>query len=201
MLIVGLTGGIGSGKSTIARMLADRGAVVLDADRFAREAVVSGSPGFDAVVNRFGRALIGPDGQLDRPALAAIVFADDEARRDLEAIVHPEVRRRIAAGIAANAGTDRVVVLESPLLIETGMHRDCDVVVVVSADPDTRVARLVARGMDEADARARMAAQGSLEAASAAADVLLDNDGRPGELEAQVDRLREDLRTRAGGAG
>jgi dephospho-CoA kinase len=201
MLLVGLTGGIGSGKSTIARMLADRGAVVLDADRFARDAVVSGSPGFDAVVNRFGLALIGPDGQLDRPALATIVFADDEARRDLEAIVHPEVRRQISAGIAANAGTDRVVVLESPLLIETGMHRDCDVVVVVAADPDTRVARLVARGMDEADARARMAAQGSLEAASAAADVLLDNDGRPGELEAQVERLWGDLRTRAGSAG
>jgi dephospho-CoA kinase len=201
MLLVGLTGGIGSGKSTIARMLADRGAVVLDADRFARDAVVSGSPGFDAVVNRFGLALIGPDGQLDRPALATIVFADDEARRDLEAIVHPEVRRQISAGIAANAGTDRVVVLESPLLIETGMHRDCDVVVVVAADPDTRVARLVARGMDEADARARMAAQGSLEAASAAADVLLDNDGRPGELEAQVERLWEGLRTRAGSAG
>jgi dephospho-CoA kinase len=201
MLLVGLTGGIGSGKSTIARMLADRGAVVLDADRFARDAVVSGSPGFDAVVNRFGLALIGPDGQLDRPALATIVFADDEARRDLEAIVHPEVRRQISAGIAANAGTDRVVVLESPLLIETGMHRDCDVVVVVAADSDTRVARLVARGMDEADARARMAAQGSLEAASAAADVLLDNDGRPGELEAQVERLWGDLRTRAGSAG
>jgi dephospho-CoA kinase len=111
------------------------------------------------------------------------------------------VRRQISAGIAANAGTDRVVVLESPLLIETGMHRDCDVVVVVAADPDTRVARLVARGMDEADARARMAAQGSLEAASAAADVLLDNDGRPGELEAQVERLWEGLRTRAGSAG
>jgi len=201
MVLVGLTGGIGSGKSTIARMLGDRGAVILDADRFARDAVAAGSPGFDAVVNRFGSALVGPDGQLDRPGLAAIVFADDGARRDLEAIVHPVVRRLIAAGIAANADTDRVVVLESPLLIEMGMQAVCDVVVVVAAHPDTRVARLVARGMDEADARARMAAQRPLESASAGVDVLLDNDGTPAELEAQVGRLWADLRTRAAGDG
>jgi dephospho-CoA kinase len=200
MLLVGLTGGIGSGKSTVARMLADRGAVILDADRFARDAVVAGSPGFDAVVDRFGGRLVGPDGQLDRPALAAIVFADIDARRDLEAIVHPEVRRRITAGIAANAGTDRIVVVESPLLIEMGVHRVCDVVIVVVADPDARISRLVARGMDEADARSRMAAQGSPEAALSVADRLLDNDGRLGELEAQVDRVWADLRTHTGDA-
>ncbi len=177
MVLVGLTGGIGSGKSTIARMLGDRGAVILDADRFARDAVAAGSPGFDAVVNRFGNALVGRDGQLDRPGLAAIVFADHGAR------------------------TDRVVVLESPLLIEMGMQAVCDVVVVVAAHPDTRVARLVARGMDEADARARMAAQRPLESASAGVDVLLDNDGTPAELEAQVGRLWADLRTRADGDG
>jgi dephospho-CoA kinase len=144
---------------------------------------------------------VGPDGELDRPALATIVFADERARRDLEAIVHPEVRRLVEAGIAANTDTDRIVVIESPLLIETGMDRICDVVVVVAARPDARVERLMARGMDEEDARARMATQGSLEAALGAADVVLDNDGTPSELEAQVGRLWAGLLARAGGGG
>ena len=198
---VGLTGGIGSGKSTAGRLLADRGAVVLDADTFARDAVAAGTPGFDAVIARFGDELVGADGQLDRAALASIVFADERARKDLEAIVHPEVRRRIADGIAASAGSDRVLVLESPLLIETGSDLDCDAVVVIAAPLETRVERLVARGMDEGDARARVAAQSTLRQQARAADILLDNEGTPEELEEQVDGLWADLRARAAARG
>ena len=151
MLLVGLTGGIGSGKSTVSRMLRQRGAVVLDADAFARAAVVAGSPGLRSVVARFGREILTPDGELDRPKLASIVFSDPAALADLEAIVHPEVRRMIAEGIQENLDEDRVVVLVNPLLIEMGTHRDCDVVVVVSASPETQVARSVERGMSEND--------------------------------------------------
>ncbi len=197
MLLVGLTGGIGSGKSTVARMLAARGAVVLDADVLAREAVEPGTSGFDAVVARFGDDVLGPDGSLDRHALASIVFADDVARVDLEAIVHPAVRRAIAAAVAAHADTDDVVVVDSPLLIETGAHEGFPVVVVVAAAADARVARLVERGMAEADVRARMAAQMPLEEKVAIADVVVDNDGTEADLEARVDRLWSDLRARA----
>ena len=199
MLFVGLTGGIGSGKSTAAGMLADRGAVVLDADALARAAIARGTPGFDRVVELFGPDVLAPDGDLDRARIAGIVFADEERRRALEAIVHPEVRRMIAEGVAAHAGTDDVVVLNSPLLIETGSDRDCDVVVVVSAGPETQIARSVRRGMDEADARARLAAQLPLERKAQQADVVLDNEGTAAELEAQVDRLWTDLRARAVG--
>jgi dephospho-CoA kinase len=197
VLLVGLTGGIGSGKSTVARMLADRGAVVLDADVLAREAVEPGTAGFDAVLGRFGEAVRSTDGSLDRARLAAIVFADDDARRDLEAIVHPQVRSRIAEAVAAHADSDAVVVVDSPLLIETGGHGSFPVVVVVTAPDEARVARLAARGMGEADVRARMAAQMPLEEKAAHADVLLDNAGSESELDAQVDRLWADLRERA----
>lgn len=197
MMLVGLTGGIGSGKSTVARLLAERGAVILDADSFAREAVRAGSPGFDAVAARFGGGVVGSDGELDRVALAALVFADEEARRDLESIVHPEVRRRIAEQIRANAATHRVVVLESPLLIETGTDGDCDVVVVVAAPPEAQIARLIAGGMDETDARARMAAQSTLEEKATKADVVIDNEGTLDELEAQMDSLWGELHARA----
>jgi dephospho-CoA kinase len=197
VLLVGLTGGIGSGKSTVARMLADRGAVVLDADVLAREAVEPGTAGFDAVLGRFGEAVRSTDGSLDRARLAAIVFADDDARRDLEAIVHPQVRSRIAEAVAAHADSDAVVVVDSPLLIETGGHGSFPVVVVVTAPDEARIARLAARGMGEADVRARMAAQMPLEEKAAHADVLLDNAGSESELDAQVDRLWADLRERA----
>jgi dephospho-CoA kinase len=199
MLLVGLTGGIGAGKSTVARMLAERGAVVLDADEFASAAVRRETPGYDRVVRRFGRDVVSVDGDLDRAKLASIVFHDPDALRDLEAIVHPEVRRMIEDGVATSIGTDRVVVLANPLLIEMGTHRDCDVVVVVSASPETQVARSVARGMDEADARARMANQLSLEERAAHADVLLDNEGSIEELERQVQRLWAELSARAAG--
>jgi dephospho-CoA kinase len=193
MLLVGLTGGIGSGKSTVAGMLAERGAVIIDADVFARDAVSAGTDGFRAVVRRFGEDLVGPDGELDRRRLAGIVFTDPDALADLEAIVHPEVRRRIADGIQEQLDGDRVVVLVNPLLIEMGTHRDCDVVVVVSASPETQVARSVARGMDEADVRARLGAQLPIDERARQADVLLDNDGTLEELEAEVEVLWRDL--------
>ena len=197
MLLVGLTGGIGSGKSTVARMLADRGAVILDADVFAREAVRADTDGFTAVVRRFGDEIVGPDGELDRRGLATIVFADHDALGDLEAIVHPAVRQMIADGIQEHLDTDRVVVLVNPLLIEMGTHRDCDVVVVVSASPDTQIGRSVARGMDEDDVRARIAAQLPIDERARLADVLLDNEGSLEELEAEVDVLWHDLEARA----
>ncbi len=198
MLLLGLTGGLGSGKSTVAGMLHDRGAVVLDADAFAREAVVGGSEGLRRVVQRFGSGIVGADGELDRAKLASIVFADPASLADLEAIVHPEVRRLMADGIQENLDTDRVVVLVNPLLIEMGTHRDCDVVVVVSVAPETQVARSVARGMAEDDVRARIAAQLPLEERSRAADVLLDNEGSLEDLEGEVDVLWRELMARAG---
>jgi dephospho-CoA kinase len=197
MLLVGLTGGIGSGKSTVSRMLEERGAVVLDADGFARDAVVSGSPGLRSVVERFGPEILTPEGGLDRPKLASIVFADPAALADLEAIVHPVVRRMIADGIQENLDADRVVVLVNPLLIEMGTHRDCDVVVVVSASPETQVARSVARGMTDEDVRARIAAQMPLEDRARTADVLIDNEGTFDDLEREVDVLWRQLRERA----
>jgi dephospho-CoA kinase len=197
MLLVGLTGGIGSGKSTVARMLQDRGAVVLDADGFARAAVVAGSPGLRSVVGRFGADILTAEGELDRPKLASIVFADPKALADLEAIVHPEVRRMIADGIQENLDADRVVVLVNPLLIEMGTHRDCDVVVVVSVSPDTQIARSVARGMVEEDVRARIAAQLPLEERARTADVLIDNEGSLADLEREIDVLWRQLEARA----
>jgi dephospho-CoA kinase len=199
MLLVGLTGGIGSGKSTVAHLLEERGAVILDADVFARDAVRAGSDGFRAVVARFGSDVVSGDGKLDRPRLASIVFADPAALADLESIVHPVVRRMIADGIQDHLDRDRVVVLVNPLLIEMGTHRDCDVVVVVSAAPETQVARSAARGMEEADVRARIAAQLPLEERARMADVLLDNEGSLEELEAEVDVLWHDLEDRATG--
>lgn len=193
MRFVGLTGGIGSGKSTVASMLAARGAVVIDADALARDAVDPGTPGFAAVVDAFGTDVIAQDGGLDRGAIASIVFADPLRRAELESIVHPEVVRRVAEIVAAHAETDDVLVLDSPLLIETGRHLDVELVIVVSAETETQIARLVAKGMDEADARARLAAQMPLAEKAAVADVVLDNGGTLQELEAQVERLWTDL--------
>ncbi len=196
MLLVGLTGGIGSGKSTVARMLEKRGAVVFDADALAREAVAPGTRGHDAVVERFGANALAPGGELDREALASIVFADPAARRDLESIVHPEVRRLFAEGCEAYRGSDRVVVFSAPLLVETGMHTAFEVLVVVSAPVETQVERLLRdRGMSEEQVRARIAAQAPLEEKAAVADVLVDNDGTMEDLRDQVDRLWNDLRT------
>jgi dephospho-CoA kinase len=198
VLLVGLTGGIGAGKSTVARMLEARGAVVFDADVLAREAVEPGTPGHAAVIERFGADVLAPGGALDREALASIVFADPAARRDLEAIVHPEVRRRFAEGTEAYRDTDRVVVFSAPLLVETGMHTAFDVLVVVSATPDMQIERLMRdRGMSEEAVRSRIDAQATPEARAEAADVVVDNEGSVEELEAQVDRVWADLSARA----
>jgi dephospho-CoA kinase len=202
VLLVGLTGGIGSGKSTVADLLEERGAVVFDADVLARAAVEPGTPGHGAVVARFGADVVGPGGELDRDALAGVVFADAEARRDLEAIVHPEVRRLFAEACLAYRDTDRVVVLSAPLLVESGMHTAFDVLVVVSTSVETQVERLLReRGMPQAQARMRMAAQAPLEEKAAVADVIVDNDGPREDLAQQVDRLWADLRHRASARG
>jgi dephospho-CoA kinase len=201
MLLVGLTGGIGSGKSTVAHLLEERGAVVFDADVLARAAVEPGTPGHDAVLARFGADVLGPGGELDREALASLVFADPAARRDLEAIVHPEVRRLFAEAGETYRDTDRVVVLSAPLLVETGMHTAFEVLVVVAASVPTQVERLLRdRGMSEEQARARIAAQAPLEDKAAVADVIVDNDGPIDDLTHQVDRLWDDLRSRAAAA-
>lgn len=198
MLLVGLTGGIGSGKSTVARMLAARGAIVIDSDVLARDAVARDTPGFRRVVELFGPDVLGPGGELDRKKLADLVFNDDRLRGELEAIVHPEVRRRIAETIGEHSGTDRVVIVDTPLLFETGSEDAYEVVVVVDAAPETRIARLAARGMDPEDVRARLASQMPLEEKAARADVVLDNEGTVAELEAQVAGLWEQLRARGG---
>ncbi len=169
------------------------GRSILDADVFAREAVRGGSEGFRRVVERFGKGVVAPDGELDRPRLASIVFNDRAALGDLEAVIHPEVRRLIADGIQAHLDTADVVVLVNPLLIEMGTHRDCDVVVVVSVSPETQVARSVGRGMAEDDVRARIAAQLPLEERARQADVIIDNEGTLDDLERQVDRLWDRL--------
>jgi dephospho-CoA kinase len=188
MLRMGLTGGIGSGKSTVAGLLAARGARVVDADRIAREVVEPGTPGLAAVVEAFGPQVLTPDGALDRPALAAIVFADPAARARLDGIVHPLVRAR-AAELVAAAPPDAVVVQDVPLLVETGQAGAYDLVLVVEADLETRVRRLVQRGLTAEDARARIAAQATDEQRRAVADVVLDNSGTPEQLEAQVERF------------
>ncbi len=188
MLRIGLTGGIGSGKSTVAALLAERGALVVDADRIARQVVEPGTPGLAAVVAEFGEDVLAPDGSLDRPALASVVFADPAARARLDAVVHPLVRAR-SAEVVATAPADAVVVNDVPLLVETGQAGSYDLVLVVEADPATRVQRLVARGLTADDARARIASQATDEERRAVADVVLRNDGDRAELAAQVERF------------
>ncbi|MCZ2814656.1 dephospho-CoA kinase [Modestobacter sp. VKM Ac-2984] len=188
MLRIGLTGGIGSGKSTVAALLAERGAVVVDADRLAREVVAPGTPGLAAIAEEFGPDVLAGDGALDRAALAAVVFADPAARARLDAIVHPRVRAR-AAELAAAAPPGSVVVQDVPLLVETGQAGSFDLVLVVETDPETRVARLVDRGLSAADARARIASQATDEERRAVADVVLHNDGGPEALAEQVQRF------------
>src|SRR5688500_17116063 len=190
MVVVGLTGGIGSGKSTVAAMLAERGAVVVDADRLARDAVAVGTDGYQAVVDRFGPQVLTGDGALDRRALAGVVFDDPAALAELNAIVHPPVRAAIAQRVADLAGTDAVVVLEIPLLVESGRSYGASQVIVVDCPEDVAVRRLVeGRGMDEADARRRIAAQVARTDRLAAADVVIDNAGSPEDLERRVDEV------------
>ncbi|MDI9885444.1 dephospho-CoA kinase [Streptomyces sp. HNM0645] len=197
MLKVGLTGGIGAGKSEVSRLLASYGAVLIDADEIAREVVEPGTPGLAAVVEAFGPGVLTPEGTLDRPRLGAIVFADAERLARLNAIVHPLVGAR-SAELEAAAGPDAVVVHDVPLLTENGLAPLYDVVVVVDAAPETQLGRLVRqRGMTESDARARMAAQATREQRRAVADVVIDNDGPLEALEPQVRRVWAELSERA----
>lgn len=197
MLLVGLTGGLGAGKSTVARMLADRGAVVVDADELARRAIDPGSPGFHKVVRVFGDDVVAEDGSIDRRALARIVFDDPEARRALESITHPEVFRLLAQEVEGRRDTDDVVVFDAPLIVETGFDAATDVLVVVTLDPALQLERVVARGMDRAEAEGRIAAQASPEEREARADEVVRNDGDLEDLERQVAALWERLRREA----
>ena len=199
MLLVGLTGGIGAGKSTVARLLAERGAVVIDADTIVRELQQPGTDVFRAIVDRFGAHVVATDGTLDRERLADIVFRNDDARSALNAIVHPAVYAVMSERIAALKDDDRVVVLDIPLLAEAGGGSGMDAVVVVEADEDARVARVVSeRGIEAEDVRARMAAQASSEQREALADVVIRNNGTTADLQRQVDDLWEQLRARLG---
>jgi dephospho-CoA kinase len=196
VFLVGLTGGIGSGKSTVAALLAGRGAIVIDADAVAREVVQPGTEGLDAIVERFGPSVVTGDGTLDRPALAALVFADRDARSALNAIVHPRVAARIAELLeqaAGASGPEQLVVIDVPLLVESNVDRGYHAVVVVTAPEAVRIERLVARGMDAEDARARIAAQASDEERSARATHVVDNSGDLPDLAARVSDLHSEL--------
>ncbi|MFH8754891.1 dephospho-CoA kinase [Streptomyces atroolivaceus] len=197
MLKVGLTGGIGAGKSEVSRLLARYGAVLIDADRIAREVVEPGTPGLTAVVEAFGPGVLGTDGSLNRPALGSIVFADPARLATLNAIVHPLVGAR-SAELERAAGPGAIVVHDVPLLTENGLAPLYDLVVVVDAKPGTQLDRLVRlRGMTESDARARMAAQATREERLAVADLVVDNDGPLADLEPQVRRVWSELTARA----
>ncbi|MGX1514568.1 dephospho-CoA kinase [Streptomyces collinus] len=197
MLKVGLTGGIGAGKSEVSRLLVEHGAVLIDADRIAREVVAPGTPGLAAVVAAFGEDVLAGDGTLDRPKLGSIVFADPDRLAVLNGIVHPLVAERSRA-LEEAAAEDAVVVHDVPLLTENGLAPLYDLVVVVDADPATQLDRLVRlRGMTEQDARARMAAQATREQRREIADVVVDNDVPLDELRRRVEEVWDELVRRA----
>ncbi|MCH5673238.1 dephospho-CoA kinase [Streptomyces gilvus] len=197
MLKVGLTGGIGAGKSEVSRLLVACGAVLIDADRIAREVVEPGTPGLAAVVEAFGADVLAADGSLDRPKLGSIVFADPDRLAVLNSIVHPLVGAR-SRELEQAAAEDAVVVHDVPLLTENGLAPLYDVVIVVDASPETQLDRLVRlRGMTEQDARARMAAQASREKRREIADVVIDNDVPLEELHRRVKDVWADLVRRA----
>lgn len=186
---IGLTGGVASGKSTVSAILAELGAVVIDADLLAREVVAPGTDGLAAVVEEFGPDVLAADGSLDRPRLGALVFADSERRQALEAVIHPRVRAR-AAEIEASAPPGSVVVHDIPLLTETGQAVSFDAVVVVDVPTEVQVDRMVRiRGMSEDEARARIAAQADRDARLAIATYVVDNTGSFDELRARVEEL------------
>lgn len=201
MLVVGLTGGIGTGKSTVSEMLARRGAVVCDADRIAREVVEAGTQGFEEVADAFGEDVVGPDGSLDRQALARVVFNDPEKRQTLESIIHPRVGSEIARTLDEQRDTDHVVVLDVPLLLEApeGSARLADLVVVVAASESEQLERLAAKGMERDDAEARIASQMPMAEKIERADRVVHNDGSLEDLERQVDELWRELSERAKG--
>ena len=189
MKLVALTGGIGSGKSTVSELLAAKGAVIIDADAITRELQQPGTQVFDAIVERFGEGVVAPDGTLDRPALAAVAFSDEQSRKDLESIVHPAVGAEMVRRLQELADTDRVVVYDVPLLVESG-RKGFGAVIVVDVDPEIAIERVVRdRGMNEADARARIANQASRAERRAVADVVIDNSGSLGDLVKRVDEV------------
>jgi dephospho-CoA kinase len=187
---IGLTGGIGSGKSTVSALLAAKGAVVIDADAVTRELQQPGTEVFQAMVERFGAGIVAADGTLDRPAVAAIVFNDPQALQDLNAIVHPAVGAETTRRILEQAETDHLVVLDIPLLVEAAGKREVAGILVVDVDPEVALQRLVQhRGMSEEDARARMSRQATREERLARADLVIDNSGTPEDLARLVDEL------------
>ena len=195
-LRVGLTGGIASGKSTVSAILRELGAVVIDADALAREVVAKGTPGLAAVVDGFGPELLTADGELDRPAMGALVFADESARKRLEAIVHPLVFERIV-DVEAHAPEGAVVVHDIPLLAESGRADTFDAVIVVDAPADVQVARMLRdRGWTQDDALARIAAQATPEARRAIATYVIENTGSLEDLRRQVEKVYGELRQR-----
>jgi dephospho-CoA kinase len=197
VLLVGLTGGIGAGKSTVSELLAARGAVIVDADEVARAVVEPGQPALKRLVERFGAGILDADGRLDRLAVAKLAFADDESRRDLEAITHPAINEEFSRRIA-DAPTDAIVVLDVPLLAESDQarKRPYQTVIVVEAPREVRLARLEARGVDRADAEARMAAQAADEERRKIATHVVDNSDDRAALERQIEDLWADLERR-----
>jgi len=199
VLLVGLTGGIGAGKSTVANLLADRGAVIVDADEAARAVVEPGEPALAKLVDRFGPGILDADGRLDRAAVAKVAFADDESRRDLEAITHPAINEEFTRRVA-DARSDAIVVLDVPLLAESeqARKRPYQTVIVVEAPRDVRLARLETRGVNRADAESRMAAQADDEERRKLATYVVDNGGDVVALERQIDEIWSDLERRHG---
>lgn len=194
-MLIGLTGGIGAGKSTVAAGFARRGAVVIDADAISKEVVEPDGPALAAIVERFGSQVLDPTGALDRASLAEIVFADPGARAELEGIIHPMVGEEIARRVEAEP-RDALVVIDVPLLVETDA-RNYDRVVVVEAPTEIRLERLAARGLDRDGARARIAAQVSDEQWRTVADFIIDNGRDRSHLEREMDRVWADLRKAA----
>jgi dephospho-CoA kinase len=194
LLLVGLTGGIGAGKSTVAELLGARGAVIIDADQVARAVVEPGQPALKKLVERFGEGILDADGRLERSELAKLVFGDDEARLDLEAITHPAINDEFSRRVV-EAPTDAVVVLDVPLLAESeqARKRPYQTVIVVEAPRDVRLERLEARGVDRADAEARMAAQAGDEERRKIATHVVDNARDRADLERQIDEIWADL--------
>ena len=197
MLLVGLTGGIGAGKSTVAELLAARGAVVIDADQAARAVVEPGQPALKKLVERFGEGILDADGRLERSTLAKLVFGDDEARRELEAITHPAINDEFSRRVV-EAPSDAIVVLDVPLLTESeqARKRAYQTLIVVEAPRDVRLERLEARGVDRADAEARMAAQAGDEERRKIATHVVDNARDRADLERQIDEVWADLQRR-----
>ncbi len=197
MVLVGLTGGLGSGKSTVAHMLVDRGARLLDADAVSRELTEKGKPGYDALLAELGESFLRTDGELDRDALAHLVFQDPRKREWLNGVLHPMIIQRMAEQMkrySQDRNTEGIVLVDVPLLVETGMEKLFGFVIVVVADPGEQVARVKRdRGMSEEEAWARIRAQASNEERMAVADFVIENRGTLDELEKRVEEVWHDI--------